>query len=132
MRAFKAFQAGKYTVVTIDSTSSAAGSTTILTSADRLALANASAPGGFTVRQGRRYHATVKLRGLEQWATNEMIADRLRRLGFTEIEVKGTGPIREAQARWPGPDTTSPIDEHLANVFELNDPTALVPERTLA
>jgi hypothetical protein len=104
MRAFKAFQAGKYTIVSIESTSfsSAGGSR-------------------FTVRKSRRYHATVKLGGLEQWATNEMIADRLRRLGFTEIEVKGGGQIREAQARWSGPNTTASIDEHLSNVFELID-----------
>jgi hypothetical protein len=121
MRAFKAFQAGKYTVGSTEMTSSAAASTAIPTSVDRArALANATAPGSFAVRQGRRYHATVKLGGFEQWATNETIANRLRRLGFTEIEVKGSGPIREAQARWPGPDATSSIDEHLVNVFELS------------
>jgi hypothetical protein len=115
MRAFKAFQAGKYTGASIESTATTPGSTTG-------ALINAAAPGRFTVRQGRRYRATVKLGGLEQWATNDMIVERLRRLGFMEIQVKGSGRIRDAQARWPGPDTTSSIDEHLSNVIELTEP----------
>lgn len=85
------------------------------------ALANVSAPELFTVRHNRRYHATVKLGAFERWATNEVITDKLRGLGFTEIEVKGSGSIREAQALWPGPDTTSLIDDHLTNVFELPD-----------
>jgi hypothetical protein len=83
--------------------------------------ANVSTPERFTVRRNRLYHATVKLSAFERWATNGMIATKLRQFGFTEIEVRGSGTIREAQARWPGPDTTSAIDEHLANVLELID-----------
>jgi hypothetical protein len=63
----------------------------------------------------------VRLRGIEQWITNEKIAERLRKFGFSEIEVKGSGQTREARARWPKPDVTSPIDEHLVNVFEVAD-----------
>jgi hypothetical protein len=75
----------------------------------------------FTFRQGRRYHATVKLSGIEQLVSNELIAERFRGLGFTEIEVKGGGPIREAQVRWTGPGATTSIDGHLEYVFELRD-----------
>jgi hypothetical protein len=82
-------------------------------------LANVSAPELFTVRQNRRYHATVKLGMLERWTSNEAIADKLRGLGFSEIEVKGSGSTREAHARWPHPAARFPIDEHLTNVFEL-------------
>jgi hypothetical protein len=86
---------------------------------------NVPDPGLFTVHQGRRYRATVNLRGVEQWVTDEMIADGLRQRGFTEVEVTGSRAIREAQARWSGPDATFPIDEHLTNVQELPDGQAV-------
>ena len=42
----------------------------------------------FTVRQGKRYRATVTLGGIERWASNEMIASRLRDAGFSEVAYR--------------------------------------------
>lgn len=119
VRAFNAYRAGKFSA---DSKATSTEIDSMTQSHTRTkVLPNSGALGAFTVRQGRRYHATVKLRGIEQWATNETIAERLRKVGFSEIEVEGSGHTREARARWPKPDSTSSIDEHLINVFELPD-----------
>ncbi|WP_050031528.1 M15 family metallopeptidase [Bradyrhizobium sp. LTSP857] len=118
IRAFNAYRAGKYSAgikaasAEIDSISQSNTWTKELPNSRALA---------FTVRQGRRYHATVRLPGIEQWATNETIAQNLRKVGFSEIEVEGSGHTREARALWPKPDSTSSIDEHLVDVFELPD-----------
>ena len=41
----------------------------------------------FTVQQGKRYRATITLGGIERWASNEMIAGRLRDAGFSDVAV---------------------------------------------
>lgn len=73
----------------------------------------------FTVRQGMRYRATVRLGWLEKFASNEMIAGKLREVGFSNVDVVGQGGIRIAEATWPGEDITGPLDSHLGNVEEL-------------
>jgi hypothetical protein len=55
----------------------------------------------FTVRQGKRYRATITLGWLERWASNEMIADKLHDAGFTDVKVEGSGGTRQAEALWP-------------------------------
>jgi hypothetical protein len=119
-RAFKAYRVGKFTDENIGAKSCGVGSTTHCYTQSQL-VPSSGALRVFTVRQGRRYHATVKLPGIEQWIANEKIAERLRKFGFSEIEVKGSGQTREVRARWTKPDVTSPIDEHLVNVFEVTD-----------
>lgn len=73
----------------------------------------------FTVRQGRRYRATVLLRGLEQFAGNNHVAARLSELGFVDVMVTGSGSRRSAEAVWSGQDTTAEVDPHLADIEEL-------------
>ena len=73
----------------------------------------------FGVHQGKRYRATVSLGMLERFATNEMIADRLRAAGFSEISVTGSGATRLAEALWPGADTSAELPTQITEVIEL-------------
>lgn len=73
----------------------------------------------FTVRRGRRYRATISLGLLEQLAGNEIIADKLRAVGFAEVEVTGSGAERVAEALWPLEDSSAPLPPQITSVVEL-------------
>ena len=73
----------------------------------------------FTVRQGKRYRATVSLSGIERWASNDMIATRLRDAGFSEVSVSGLGTTRMAEALWPGADSTGEMPAQVTEVVEI-------------
>ena len=73
----------------------------------------------FTVRQGRRYRATITLGWLERWAGNDTIAGKLRDAGFAEVKVEGSGGTRHAEAIWPGPDTTAEMPSQITEVIEV-------------
>ncbi|HWB46229.1 MAG TPA: hypothetical protein VG900_12370 [Hyphomicrobiaceae bacterium] len=73
----------------------------------------------FTVHQGKRYHATIALGFLERFASNDMIADRLREAGFTEVTVTGSGGTREAEAIWPKEDASAEMPAQIQSVTEI-------------
>lgn len=73
----------------------------------------------FTVRRGRRYQATISLGLLESLAGNDMIADRLRAAGFTDISVNGSGTVRHAEALWPKDDATAEMPAQVSAVTEI-------------
>jgi hypothetical protein len=73
----------------------------------------------FTVRQGRRYRATISLNWLEQFASNDMIAQQLANAGFAHVTVTGSGDTREAEAVWPGTDATAEIPSQVAAINEV-------------
>ena len=73
----------------------------------------------FTVLQGKRYRATITLGGIERWASNEMIAERLRTAGFSEVSVSGLGSTRVAEAIWPGADSTGEMPAQVTEVVEI-------------
>jgi hypothetical protein len=52
----------------------------------------------YTVRKGKHYRATIALGLLQSVASNDMIADRFREVGFADVEVKGSGRTRTGQA----------------------------------
>lgn len=83
----------------------------------------------FTVRQGKRYRATITLNWMESWAGNETIAEKLRAVGFAEVSVSGSGYSRVAEATWPGPDTTADMPAQLAEVKELPNQGATIAQR---
>jgi hypothetical protein len=72
----------------------------------------------FTVKQGKRYRATISLGLVERLASNDMIADRLRAAGFTDITVSGLGATRVAEARWPGADATAEMPSQITDVVD--------------
>lgn len=73
----------------------------------------------FTVLQGRRYRATITLGWLERWAGNDVIIEKLRGAGFSDIVVTGSGGTRIAEAVWAGPDTSGEMPPQIIEVAEL-------------
>jgi hypothetical protein len=73
----------------------------------------------FTVHQGKRYRATITLSGIERWASNDMIADRLRTAGFADVTVSGVGNTRTAEASWTGADATAEMPAQVSDVVEI-------------
>ena len=73
----------------------------------------------FTVRHGRRYQAAIELGLLEQLASNEMIAAKLRNVGFEDVYVSGEGTTRHAEALWPGPDTSATLPSQISSISEV-------------
>jgi len=72
----------------------------------------------FHILHGHRYSCDIDLTGFETWASDEMIADRFRGYGFVDVEVTGSGSIRQGIGTWNGPDTDGEVDPHLANISE--------------
>ena len=73
----------------------------------------------FTVQQGKRYRATITLGGIERWASNEMIAGRLRDAGFSDVAVTGLGNTRVAEAVWAGADITGEMPAQVTEIVEI-------------
>jgi hypothetical protein len=73
----------------------------------------------FTVRQGKRYRATISLGMLERFASNDSIAERLRAAGFSDISVTGSGSRRLAEALWPSADASAELPKQITQVAEL-------------
>ena len=70
----------------------------------------------FTVRQGKRYRAKIQLGWLEAFASNELIAGKLRAAGFSEVGVSGSGETRQAEALWPNADSTGEMPTRVAEI----------------
>lgn len=75
----------------------------------------------FTVRQGRRYRATITLGWIERWASNDVIVEKLRAAGFSEISVTGSGSTRTAEAVWAGADTTGEMPLQITAVADVTE-----------
>ena len=75
----------------------------------------------FTVRHGRRYRATISLGPVEQFAGNDVIAERLRGAGFTQVHVIGAGRTRVAEALWPQEDATAEMPAQVSTVAEIEE-----------
>lgn len=73
----------------------------------------------FTVQQGKRYRATITLGGIERWASNEMIAAKLREAGFSEVAVSGVGSTRMAEALWSGAGSTGEMPAQVTDIVEV-------------
>lgn len=73
----------------------------------------------YTVHKDRRYRAIVALRWWEESVTNEMIAQKLRDVGFSEVKVTGEGHLREVKALWPLRDTTAEIPSQISSIQEI-------------
>ena len=63
----------------------------------------------FTVRQGKRYQAAIRLGLVQSWVSNETVAGKFQEVGFTEVEVTGSGRNRLAKGLWPHPDASADL-----------------------
>ena len=75
--------------------------------------------GEFTIRSGRRYRAMISLGWLERLAGNDVVADKLRDAGFSDVRVSGSGGTRLAEATWPGADVTGQIPSQISEITEI-------------
>ena len=70
---------------------------TIAAFAITASFGSASFAGEFTVREGKRYCATIALNSVERLADNALIARKFRALGFSSVRVSGTGAKRRVE-----------------------------------
>ncbi len=73
----------------------------------------------FTVRQGKRYRATIKLGFVQALASNDMVADKFREVGFTDVAVTGSGRTRFAIGAWPHADQAAEIPDEIDHIDEI-------------
>ena len=70
----------------------------------------------YTVEQGKRYRAKVSLGLLQSVASNEMVAEKFREAGFTDVIVQGSGRTRVAQGLWPHKDASAEIPDEVTDI----------------
>lgn len=72
------------------------------------------------LKKGQRYQATLTLSGFQQIASNAMVEDEFKKVGFTDVLVTGTGKQRNAVGRWPKEDVTNaPIPAQVTEIKEI-------------
>lgn len=70
----------------------------------------------FTVQKGKRYQARISLGLLQSVASNAMVADKFREVGFTDVVVTGSGSTRVAEGVWPHDDTSAEIPSEVSDI----------------
>jgi hypothetical protein len=83
------------------------------------AFVSASFAGEFTVREGKRYRATLALNSVERLADNALIASKFRALGFTKVRVLGAGATRRVEGVWPRKDASTVLPRQIVAVAKL-------------
>lgn len=70
----------------------------------------------FTVERGRRYKAKINLGLLQSVASNDLVADKFRELGFTDVAVSGSGRTRYAEGVWPKENATADVPDEVSDI----------------
>ena len=83
------------------------------------AFGSASFAGDFTVREGKRYRATLALNSVERLADNALIARRFRALGFSSVHVSGTGAMRRVEGVWHRKNASATLPRQIVAVARL-------------
>jgi hypothetical protein len=73
----------------------------------------------FTVQKGKRYRAKVNLGFVQAVASNAMVADELRKAGFTDVVVTGSGRTRHAEGSWRRKDTAAEIPDEISHIEQI-------------
>jgi hypothetical protein len=74
----------------------------------------------YTLKRGRRYAATISLGFVERLADNEMIAEKFRAAGFSDVTVTGSGNVRYAEGLWSADDITpASVPEQVTEISEI-------------
>jgi hypothetical protein len=70
----------------------------------------------FTVEKGKRYRARINLGLLQSIASNDMVAEKLRDAGFTDVVVVGSGSARTAEGVWPRDSASADIPDEVSDI----------------
>lgn len=73
----------------------------------------------FTVHKGKRYQATINLGLVQSLASNDMVADKFREAGFSDVSVTGSGRKRKATGSWSDEDTTAEIPDEVGHIEQI-------------
>ena len=73
----------------------------------------------FTVQKGKRYQATINLGFFQAVASNDMVADEFRKVGFSDVTVTGSGRTRHAVGSWTQGDRSADIPDEVGNIHEI-------------
>lgn len=87
--------------------------------ASRRSDGSLEAAKSYALRQGKKYRATITLQGLDSWAGNDTVAEKLTEAGFKEVKITGDGYVRKGEGRWGKPDTTAEVDPRLSEITEI-------------
>lgn len=72
-----------------------------------------------TVHRGKRYQATIRLGVFQSLVGNEAVAGKFREIGFTEVEVTGSGRNRLGKGLWPHADAAAEVPPEITSVKEI-------------
>jgi hypothetical protein len=73
----------------------------------------------FTVENGKRYLATINLGFVQRLASNDMVADKFREVGFTDVTVTGAGRTRLATGSWSHEGTSAEIPDEVGPIEQI-------------
>ena len=73
----------------------------------------------YTLQRGKRYKATISLGFVERLASNDVVADKFRAAGFSDVTVTGKGGTRYAVGVWSADDITPSIPPQVADISEV-------------
>ena len=73
----------------------------------------------FTLQRGKRYKSTITLGFVERIASNDIIADKFRAAGFTDVRVTGQGDIRHAEGVWNADDIKPTFPQQISDFSEV-------------
>ena len=70
----------------------------------------------YTVERGKRYQARIELGLIQSVASNDMVADKFREVGFTDVAVSGSGRMRTAEGIWPHENASADIPSEVTDI----------------
>jgi hypothetical protein len=73
----------------------------------------------FMLQRGRRYRTLITLGFVERLASNEVIAEKFRDAGFTDVKVSGEGGTRHAEGVWNADDMRASYPPQISDVSEV-------------
>ena len=71
------------------------------------------------IQQGKRYRAPITLGFFQILFSNETVAGKFQEVGFTEVEVLGSGRNRLGRGLWPRADASAEDPPEITSVTEI-------------
>lgn len=75
----------------------------------------------FPIRNGSRYRAEIHLSGIESWASNATVRQKLEEAGFGRVVVKGYGGKRIAEGVWLGESVEDAVHLIPSQVYSVEE-----------